>query len=465
MSMLVKYDSCWFHLSYWNIYIYIWSNYSDLTWPHPKWWFSKGNPLISGKSRLVKCYNLARYMHLYFVYIYIYTYVCLHMYISRLVLMIYVVTWPLVTGLSGVTSSTSSVTRGHVNSAATWIRRNKGPLHSRDNTPQKTNMEPKNWWFVDVFPFPRGLIRFQVRFQIFFYFRPRKLTNASPKKGRTFNRKYHLNQPLIFGRHSLVFRGLPLWKLTWLVGKSPLLIGDISSNGCFSMQDTSSNGCCSIGDTSSKVVFSCHVSFRGCIIRNSKKLPGTRNIHDFFSACFNCMTDHVSLPWEKLGVSPRSSIEKNANGFRVPGSNISHQAPSFSKLFNIPPTVDGSEIRRSPVEVGSLSHYVHGFFTYQVVVWDFWTINSITDATLSEDIARFLWRDYQPPWWQFLGWKAYSWGDIDSYTVWVNPQIITTRNFYYIFWAPGSLETFTCHCHWWADPKLYATQWYDIIIL
>ncbi len=27
---------------------------------HPKWWFSKGNPLISGKSRLVKYYNLDR---------------------------------------------------------------------------------------------------------------------------------------------------------------------------------------------------------------------------------------------------------------------------------------------------------------------------------------------------------------------------------------------------------------------
>ena len=38
------------------------SNYSDLTRPSsPKWWFSKGNPLISGKSRLVKHYNLARY--------------------------------------------------------------------------------------------------------------------------------------------------------------------------------------------------------------------------------------------------------------------------------------------------------------------------------------------------------------------------------------------------------------------
>ncbi len=37
-----------------------WSNYSDLTRPHPKWWFSKGIPLISGKSRLVKKYNLPR---------------------------------------------------------------------------------------------------------------------------------------------------------------------------------------------------------------------------------------------------------------------------------------------------------------------------------------------------------------------------------------------------------------------
>ena len=37
-----------------------WSNYSDLTRPHPKWWFTKGIPLISGKSRLVKYYNLAR---------------------------------------------------------------------------------------------------------------------------------------------------------------------------------------------------------------------------------------------------------------------------------------------------------------------------------------------------------------------------------------------------------------------
>ena len=39
-----------------------WSNYNDVNRRHPKRWFSKGNLLISGKSRLVKYYNLARYV-------------------------------------------------------------------------------------------------------------------------------------------------------------------------------------------------------------------------------------------------------------------------------------------------------------------------------------------------------------------------------------------------------------------
>ena len=30
--------------------------------------------------------------------------------------------------------------------------------------------------------------------------------------------------------------------------------------------------------------------------------------------------------------------------------------------------------------IGSLSHYLQGFYTYQVVVWDFWTINSSIDS-------------------------------------------------------------------------------------
>ena len=57
-----KQDLHW-HRCSWNRWVTrwpIWSNYSDLTRPHPKWWFSKGNPLISGKPRLVKYYNLAR---------------------------------------------------------------------------------------------------------------------------------------------------------------------------------------------------------------------------------------------------------------------------------------------------------------------------------------------------------------------------------------------------------------------
>ena len=37
-----------------------WSNYSDVTRPHLKRWLRQGNPLISGKSRWVKYYNLAR---------------------------------------------------------------------------------------------------------------------------------------------------------------------------------------------------------------------------------------------------------------------------------------------------------------------------------------------------------------------------------------------------------------------
>lgn len=39
----------------------IWSNYRDLTQPHPKRWLRKGNPLISRKIQLLKYYNLARW--------------------------------------------------------------------------------------------------------------------------------------------------------------------------------------------------------------------------------------------------------------------------------------------------------------------------------------------------------------------------------------------------------------------
>ena len=48
-------------LDFWSV-TFIWANYNDVSRGHPKWWFSKGNPLISGKSRLVKYYNLARFI-------------------------------------------------------------------------------------------------------------------------------------------------------------------------------------------------------------------------------------------------------------------------------------------------------------------------------------------------------------------------------------------------------------------
>ena len=51
--------------------VYIWSNYSDLTRPGPQKcsWGREMGPLISGKSRLVKYYNLARYIYIYYTYI------------------------------------------------------------------------------------------------------------------------------------------------------------------------------------------------------------------------------------------------------------------------------------------------------------------------------------------------------------------------------------------------------------
>ena len=62
--MTFKFDNSNQKISQVVAYINIWSNYSDLTRPHPKWWFSKGNALISGKSRLVKYYNLARNIYI-----------------------------------------------------------------------------------------------------------------------------------------------------------------------------------------------------------------------------------------------------------------------------------------------------------------------------------------------------------------------------------------------------------------
>ena len=55
---------------------------------------------------------------------------------------------------------------------------------------------------------------------------------------------------------------------------------------------------------------------------------------------------------------------------------VTREASAVFVFFFVPATrvchtVDGWEIRRSPVEVGSVSHYLQGSIYYQVVVWDF----------------------------------------------------------------------------------------------
>ena len=80
--------------------------------------------------------------------------------------------------------------------------------------------------------------------------------------------------------------------------------------------------------------------------------PETLEIMIHFDGC-------IVLKWVGEKPTSNASCKKDASSFTDTG--------------------DGSEIRPSPVEVGSLSHFIPfftGFQTSQVVVWDFWTINS-----------------------------------------------------------------------------------------
>ena len=52
---------------------------------------------------------------------------------------------------------------------------------------------------------------------------------------------------------------------------------------------------------------------------------------------------------------------------------------SWLYLSNGYHTVDGSEIRRSPVDMENRSHYLQGFSYLRWFFFDFWTINSIID--------------------------------------------------------------------------------------
>ena len=65
---------------------------------------------------------------------------------------------------------------------------------------------------------------------------------------------------------------------------------------------------------------------------------------------------------------------------------------------------DRSWSLRLPVEVGSLSHYLYGFiYTCLVVVWDFWTINSMIPSL---KLTICTWKLMVGRWFFLLG-KAY----------------------------------------------------------
>ena len=79
------------------------------------------------------------------------------------------------------------------------------------------------------------------------------------------------------------------------------------------------------------------------------------------------------------------------------GTYSIHGASGIEIIKN---TVDGSEIRRSPVEVGSLSHYLQGFCTSQVVLWDFFHQRyhrSIWDIIATKKIRSLLVKQQNVP--------------------------------------------------------------------
>ena len=84
----------------------------------------------------------------------------------------------LLTKVAELSSGTLSSYDGH---CADWFQRFSLPNYTR-LPPPKTNMEPQNWWFVDVSPFPRGY--FQVPWLVFG--RVHLKTNMEAERRRRF---------------------------------------------------------------------------------------------------------------------------------------------------------------------------------------------------------------------------------------------------------------------------------------
>ena len=89
---------------------------------------------------------------------------------------------------------------------------------------------------------------------------------------------------------ALIIKGINPLKTKMTNGKQPLLVGDISSNCCFSIRDTSSNGCSSI------VILVC-----GRVVCRTKPTTWCTKHPWIFRWLFH----------GKIGVSPCSSIKRH----------------------------------------------------------------------------------------------------------------------------------------------------------
>ena len=109
-----------------------------------------------------------------------------------------------------------------------------------------------------------------------------------------------------------------------------------------------------------------------------------KNSPDFH---LNTLPSHQSAAPLSIRTSAPPPVEANVGRhnprLRNPGGNLAPR--TWVKLWVVswfPEKVGGmillvGEIRRSPVEVGTFKPLFARFYTSQVVVWDFWTINSM----------------------------------------------------------------------------------------
>ena len=110
------------------------------------------------------------------------------------------------------------------------------------------------------------------------------------------------------------------------------------------------------------------------ICRPSDFLPCSLDFVDFGNPCPSdwCQTAFSDRPtWSFSSRFGRKSRKSKTEAWEFWGNN----------------TVDGSEIRRSPVEVGSLSHYLQGF--YKGMLEEEWVLDNLFAVEHRIEIRKF----------------------------------------------------------------------------